>query len=276
MDDIPSLGPMTVLSKRLVPIVESPAFVYGVMVLIALNAVVIGLETYAAVSTRFGGLLSTLDRIILWTFVFEIFIRWLAWTPRYRFLTDGWNLFDFVVIAAGLIPASSYLSIIRIFRVLRILRVVRIMPSMQRLVVSLLRSIPALGHILFLTLILFYVYGVIGTFLFSEVAPVYFESLHRSFLTLFQIATLENWPDVLASLSGEVPGAWIYIVSFILVGTFVVLNLVVGVIVSNVQAVTAFGSDVPPESFDSVHHDIRDLKRSLNRIESLISRGTGP
>ena len=263
---------MSSIAKRLQPFVESSPFVYGVMGLIALNAVVIGLETYPSIFASFGKQLHALDRVILWIFVLEITLRWLAWTPRHRFLLDGWNLFDFIIIAVGLLPAATYLSVMRIFRVLRILRAVRVIPSMQRLAVALLRSIPALGHILLLMLILFYVYGVIGTFLFRAAAPNYFGSLHHSFLTLFQIATLENWPDILAVLSQENPWAWIYVVSFILLGTFVILNLVVGVIVSNLQAVTGTQSIHPEEAPQSREGELAELKRSLERIESEISR----
>jgi voltage-gated sodium channel len=260
---------MPLIAKRLQSIVESPPFVNGVMILIILNAVLIGLETYPSVFAKYGFLLQTLDRIILWTFVLEISLRWMAWTPMRRFLLDGWNLFDFIIIVAGLLPASPYLSIMRIFRVLRVLRAVRVMPSMQQLVVTLLKSIPSLGHILFLMLILFYVYGVIGTFLFRETAPDYFGSLHRSFLTLFQIATLENWPDILSVLSPGMRGAWIYMVSFILLGTFVVLNLVVGVIVNNLQA--AAGVESKGEGI-SHERDLAEIKHSLARIESEMMR----
>ena len=260
---------MTLLPDRARRIVESSPFTYGVIALIGLNAVVFGMETYPAIDARFGAALGALDRIILWIFVIELAIRWIAWTPRRRFLMDGWNLFDFIVIGAGFVPATSFLSIMRIFRVLRILRAIRVLPSMQRLVITLLQSIPALGHILLLALILFYVYGVIGTLLYREAAPQFFGSLHGTMLTLFQIATLENWPEIHAAVSVAHPAAWIYIVSFILLGTFVLLNLVVGVIVSNLQT-AALVRDTRHE--ERAEERLEELRRGLTRIESEIAR----
>ena len=262
---------MTSMAKRLESIVDSRQFTFGVIVLIMLNAVIIGLETYPLVSRPFGDLLHTLDRIILWIFVLEISARWLAWREPRGFLLDGWNLFDVVIISIGFLPASTYVSVVRIFRVLRILRVVRVIPSMQRLVTALLKSFPALGHIILLMFILFYVYGVIGTFLYRDTAAQYFGSLHMSFLTLFQIATLENWPDVLAVLTKENHWAWIYIVSFILLGTFVVLNLVIGVIVSNLQAVDETHHKTQQEGPSWPDPEILKIQKSISSIESKLA-----
>ena len=265
--------------RRIGTLVESGWFTTSIMCLIFLNAVLIGMETYPAISSRTGALFGIMDRIIVAIFVVEITLRWVAWNPRKRFLLNGWNLFDFVIVAVALLPAAPYFTVLRIFRVLRILRVLRFVPGMSTLVVALLKSIPSLGNIFFFMIILFYVYGVIGTILFGELAPRTFGSLHRSFLTLFQVSTLEGWPDILLTLSEKPVSAWIYLSTFILGATFIILNLVVGVIVSNFQS----AADPRPPDRESgpliQQSELEDLKETLRRIEARISppeRRPGP
>jgi len=259
------------LSQRIGSAVNTPTFQNTIMALILVNAVVIGLDTYPGIRAEYGSLLSGIDQFIIWIFVVEITLRWISWSPRYMFLANGWNLFDFLIISVALLPTAPYFSIIRIFRVLRVLRAFRFIPGMSHLIVALLKSLPSLGHILFLTLILFYVYAVIGTSLYSEVSPKFFGSLHISLLTLFQVATLEGWPDILTSISKTSPKAWIYMLSFILMGTFVVLNLVVGVIVNNLQAAAKGPSEesILKSDFGS---ELTEIKSTLNRMEKHLGK----
>jgi len=263
-------------SKRLKSLVESNPFNNTIMGLILINAVVIGMDTYPAIRSQYGSFLSAIDQMIIWIFVLEISLRWISWKPKVTFLANGWNLFDFIIITVALLPTAPYLSIIRIFRVLRVLRAFRFMPGMAKLVVALLKSIPSLGHILLLMLILFYVYGVIGTTLYSQAAPHLFGSLHKSFLTLFQVATLEGWPDILAVISKTSSGAWIYLLSFILMGTFVVLNLVVGVIVNNLQAAAESHEENTADKNGGPRKDLEDLKNALSRLERKLDPTPSP
>lgn len=257
---------MSNLSQRIESLVNTPIFQNTIMCLILVNAVVIGLDTYPGIQKDYGLLLSGIDQIIIWIFVVEIALRWFSWNPRYKFLVNGWNFFDFLIVSVALLPTAPYFSIIRIFRVLRVLRTFRFIPGMSHLIVALLKSLPSLGHILFLTLILFYVYAVIGTTLYGEVSPQFFGSLHVSLLTLFQISTLEGWPDILTSISKTSPKAWIYMLSFILLGTFVVLNLVVGVIVNNLQAATG-GHSKESELKADYGRELTEIKNTLQRLE---------
>ena len=254
------------LSRRIDSFVNATTFQNTIMALIMINAVVIGLDTYPGIRAEYGPLLSGIDQFIIWIFVVEITLRWISWSPRYMFLANGWNLFDFLIISVALLPTAPYFSIIRIFRVLRVLRAFRFIPGMSHLIVALLKSLPSLGHILFLTLILFYVYAVIGTSLYSEGSPKFFGSLHISLLTLFQIATLEGWPDILTSISKTSPKAWIYMLSFILMGTFVVLNLVVGVIVNNLQMATQDPSE-KLTFHQETRKELSEIKNTLDRLE---------
>jgi voltage-gated sodium channel len=160
-------------------------------------------------------------------------------------------------VGVSFLPSSQFFTVARLFRILRALRTVSVMPELQRLVTALLRSLPALGHILILLALLMYVYAAIGTSLFGEIAPEYFGSLHLSVLTLFSIITLEGWVAVMDEVLTQMPLAWIYFVSFILIATFVAMNFFVGVIVNNLQSVELEERD-----------DIAEIRKALARVEA--------
>ncbi len=245
-------------------VVESKWFRTTVALLIGLNALVVGAETYPQVTSRFGKWLEATDRIILVLFAVELVLRFIATPPRYRFFLNGWNLFDIVIVSAGFVPATEYLSVLRLLRIIRILRAVTVMPHLQKLVLALLRSLPSLGHIAFLLGLLFFAFGATGTYLFRDVDPNNFGSLHRSMLTLFGVVTLEGWVSVMEGLLKHKPWAWLYFVSFILLGTFISMNLFVGVLVNNLQSA---------EAEDKEAHDkaVRDrLARIEEKLDALL------
>ncbi len=264
------------------PIVSHRAFTGVVIGLILVNAVIVGLETYPALYESYKDWFYYSERIILWVFTMEIVLRILATRPMYRFFGDGWNLFDFVIVAAGHIFAGAqFIVVLRILRVLRVLRAVSVIPSMQRMVIALLRTIPAIGNITLLMGLIFYVFGVIGTVLFAHVSPEYFGTLHQSMLTLFQVVTLESWASgVMRPINAEVPWAWVYFVSFILIGTFIVVNLFIGVIVNNImekaevepKAEADEPDAVPPtttrEEIIRLREEIAELKLLVQRLQT--------
>jgi voltage-gated sodium channel len=207
-----------------------------VLGLILLNAALIGLETYPALARDHDALLEILDKGILILFTVEIFVRLFAAGSPKRFFRDPWNVFDTIVVGVCWLPfGGSYISVARLLRVLRVLRAATLFPQLRRLVATLLRSIPAMGHIGLLLGILLYGYAVIGTFLFRETVPQFFPTLHRSALTLFQVVTLEGWNEILFATLEHHPYSWIFFVSFIFLGTFITFNLFVGVIVDNMD-----------------------------------------
>ncbi|WP_017728218.1 ion transporter [Halalkalibacterium ligniniphilum] len=218
-------------------VVDHRAFTVTVIVLILFNAVIVGLETYPSLYNEHKGLFFTIDFILLWTFTIEIAMRLIASNPTKRFFKNPWNWFDLLIVSAGHIFAGAqFITVLRILRVLRVLRAISVIPSLRRLVDALLMTIPALGNILILMSMVFYIFAVIGTMLFSSVAPEFFGTLQQTLLTLFQLVTLDSWASgVMRPISAEMTGAWIYFVSFILVGTFIIFNLFIGVIVNNVE-----------------------------------------
>jgi voltage-gated sodium channel len=245
------------VTDKIGSITGSALFRRVVVTLILINAIIVGLDTYPQIHTRYGQILHLADRIILYLFSLELVLRFLGSNPRLAFFRSGWNLFDLIIVGVSYLPSSEFFTVARLFRILRALRTVSVSPDLQKVVNALLRSLPALGHILVLLALLMYVYAAIGTSLFGQIAPRFFGSLHQSVLTLFSIITLEGWVTVMDEVVPHMPAAWIYFVTFILFGTFVALNFVVGVIVNNLQAVEIEQRD-----------DIAEIRKTLARVEA--------
>ncbi|MBX3355818.1 MAG: ion transporter [Phycisphaeraceae bacterium] len=247
------------LAHHLHRIVESHWFQRTILGVILLAAIVVGLETYPAVMAEWGGLLHALDRIIIGIFVIEALMKMGALLPRpWRYFRDPWNCFDFTIVVLCLIPAvGPYAAIARLARVLRALRLITTVPKLQIIVSSLLKGLPSMGYVGLLLLLLFYVYGVLGVFLFRSNDPLHFRDLQTSLITMFRVVTLEDWTDVLyiqmhgsalyvgydelnhtglTAISKAQPlAAVLFFVSFVLLGTIVILNLVIGVIISSMD-----------------------------------------
>jgi voltage-gated sodium channel len=245
------------IADKIGSITSSALFRRVVITLILLNAIIVGLDTYPQIHARYGEIFHLADRIILYLFTLELVLRFLGSHPRLTFFRSGWNLFDLIIVGVSYLPSSEFFTVARLFRILRALRTVSVSPDLQKVVNALLRSLPALGHILILLALLMYVYAAIGTSLFGQIAPKYFGSLHQSVLTLFSVITLEGWVNVMDEVVTQMPAAWIYFVTFILFGTFVALNFVVGVIVNNLQAVEIEQRD-----------DIAEIRKTLERMEA--------
>ncbi len=214
-------------------LVESEAFQRSIIAVILLNAVTLGIETSHAITDRFGGVLHALDRVMLGIFVVELALR--LYAHGLRFFRDPWGVFDFVVVGVSLVPASSGLSVLRALRVLRTLRLVSAVPGMRMVVSGLLNAIPAMTSIIALLLLVIYVGAVLGTEMYGATAPQHFGDLGSSLFTLFQVMTGEAWPDIAADVLPAHPSAWIFFVIFILISTFVVLNLFTAVVVSAME-----------------------------------------
>lgn len=244
-------GPVAALCDR---ITTHPLFLKGVTALIVLASLLVGLETYPALMERYGEAFRSADRIIVSLFVIEIVLRIIAYGRRPgRFFLNGWNVFDFVIVAVCLIPIDSQAAAaLRLVRVIRALRLLTAIPQLQLVMSALLRSIPSIGYVGVLLVLLFYIYAVIGTTLFGANDPANFGTLHQTSLSLFRTITLEDWTDLMYSQIfgtdvfpsevyppvGESPSpapiaAILYFGSFVLIGTMIVLNLFIGVVINS-------------------------------------------
>jgi voltage-gated sodium channel len=220
---------------RLRSIVEDPRTERVVMTLIIINAVILGLETSKTAMTAAGPLLDILDHIILAVFVVELTARIIVY--RWAFFRDPWSIFDFIVVGIALVPASETFSVLRALRVLRVLRLITAVPSLKRVVAGLLAALPGMGSIVLLIGLIYYVFAVMATKLFGEDNPNLFGTLGDSLFTLFTVMTLEGWTnDVAKPVMEHHPHGWLFFVIFIVVTTFMVLNLFIGVVVNAMQA----------------------------------------
>ncbi|MBO9456805.1 ion transporter [Paracoccus sp. R12_1] len=201
---------------------------------ILFNALILGLETSAVVMARLGPMILFLDALCLAVFVIEIAAKLFA--RGWRFFRDGWNIFDFAVVGIALVPAAQGLSVLRALRILRLLRIVSVTPRLRRVVEGFLSALPGMASVFLLMGIIFYIAAVIATKLFGQAFPEWFGTLGDSAYSLFQIMTLESWSMGIVRPVMEVyPNAWAFFVPFILVTTFAVMNLVVGLIVNSMQ-----------------------------------------
>ncbi len=256
--------------QKLHTIVEHKYFQSTIIFLILINAIIVGIETYPTIYADHKSLFFTLDLILLWIFTVEIVMRLLA-GPSYKdFFKSGWNWFDFLIVTAGHVFAGAhFVTVLRILRVLRVFRAISVIPSLRKLVDALVMTIPSLGNILLLMSIIFYIFAVTGTMLFQTVAPEYFGTLELSLLTLFQVVTLESWAsEVMRPIFHELPWSWVYFVAFVLVGTFVIFNLFIGVIVNNVEK-----SDTSDEEdVNETHEEVKALREEVRELKKLMKQ----
>jgi voltage-gated sodium channel len=223
--------------ERLRDWLQQPKVQNGVLALIVVNAVILGMETSAVLMGRVGPLLETLDSLILAVFVIEIALRVLV--HRGAFFRDPWSLLDITVVSISLLPAGGPFAVLRALRVLRVLRILTVAPSMRRVVGGLLKAIPGMSSIAAVMVLLFYVAAVIATHLFASEFPDWFGTIGHSLYSLFQIMTLESWSmGIVRPVMQVYPYAWAFFVPFILMATFTMLNLVIGVIVGAMQNFT--------------------------------------
>lgn len=253
-------------------IVDHSYFTNAIIFLIIINAIIVGLETYPNLYVPYSEWFFYADRLLLWLFTVEIVLRLIAVRPTRTFFRDPWNIFDFVIVLSGhIFVGAHFITVLRVLRILRVLRAISVIPSLRKIVNALLRTIPALGNIMLLMSLIFYIFGVLGTMLFSQVAPAYFGSLHVTLLTLFQMVTLDSWASgMLRPLLTEVSWAWIYFISFILVGTFVIFNLFVGVIVSNVEKADS-EEQAEAERKNPALHPNYELKQEVTHLRQEIA-----
>jgi voltage-gated sodium channel len=251
--------------------IESPKVQYSITFLIVINAIILGLETVPAAMESYGSILLAVDHFILGVFVVEILLR--IYAHRLAFFRDPWSLFDFIVVAIALVPASGPLAVLRALRILRVLRLLTLVPSMRRVVGALLGSIPGLSSIGLVLLLIYYVFAVIATKLFGEHFPQWFGSIGESLYSLFQIMTLESWSmGIVRPVMVEHPHAWIFFVIFILIATFTMLNLFIAIIVNAMQTFTEQENRERKDALEETRDHIEaDLHRELSELRGEIA-----
>lgn len=248
--------------ERLKEILEGKLFQNTIIVLIILNAIILGLETSQTLMAQYGTLLKTLDSLILFIFILEIALRLFAY--RLRFFTRPWSLFDLAVVGVALVPASEAFAALRALRILRVLRLLSVMPTMRKVIEGLIAAIPGIASVAAIMLLFFYVFSVVGTHLFAATFPQWFGSLGDTMYTLFQIMTLESWSmGIVRPVMEQHPHAWAFFVSYILVTTFTMLNLFIAIIVNAMHH----------DAEEDAQKDLENVKRELtSEIRALETR----
>ena len=237
--------------------VESKPIQHVITVAILVNALVLGLETSPRIMNHWGGFLIVVDKLCLALFVVELALKIVAY--RFLFWRNGWNIFDFLVVGIALVPGAGPWAVLRSLRVLRILRLLTVVPAMRKVVAAFLHAIPGLTGVIAVMLIFFYTAGVLATNLFGETHPDWFGTLGASLFSLFQIMTLESWSmGIVRPVMEAHPWAWAFFVPFIIVATFTILNLFIGIIVSTMQELASLPDPNVPD---------HDLSRVLERME---------
>ena len=274
---------MVSLCKKITEHTVFKRFIIGVIIVAGIH---VGVETYKDFANRHRTVLDSLDGCILVIFTAEIILKVIACGNRpFRFFRDPWNLFDFTIVAACLLEPilpgnAAFLPALRLVRILRVLRIITAIPDLRLIVGALLRSIPSMFYVCLLLTLLFYIYGTMAVFLYSENDPVHFKDLQTSMLSLFRVATLEDWTDIMyinmygsdnygydginvARTSSPSPlGAAIFFSSFVFIGTMVVLNLVIGVIMNSMDEMR---KELQAE-LESRSRDESDAERELQEI----------
>jgi voltage-gated sodium channel len=246
-----------------------------IVILIVINAITIGLETWPAAVAVAGPALYVFDVMVLAVFVLEIITKLVAFGPR--FFRSGWNILDFLVVSISLVPATGAFSVLRSLRILRVLRLISTVPRLRHLTESLLAAIPSIGWISFMLGLVFYIFAVIGTEMFGGRFPEFFGHIGNSMYTLFQIMTLESWSmGVARPVMQEFPLAWLYFVPFILISAFTILNLFIGIIVNTMQAVHWQEEDRTRQEMEQRAHAereemlrlMREMRQQIDRLHS--------
>lgn len=228
------------MAARCRSIADSGKFQSFILGVIVANAITLGVQTYD-LSTGLQSTLSTLDDVFLGIFAVELAIRIAAFGARpHRFFRDGWNVFDFVVITAAFAPGlRENATLLRIVRLLRVVRIVTVLPDMRILIRAMARSIPPIVSLVLLTIMLMYVYAMVGWILFAEEDPANWGDLGQALLSTFTMLTLENWPTLLDAGLAIHPWSWIFFISYVLIGAFLVINVLIAIIINSMEEVHA-------------------------------------
>jgi len=249
---------LTSVSERLSRFFASRTFEFGIVALILVNALLLAAETDPSIEARFGGVIQVLNDIIVWVFVVELSLKMMVFGRQ--FWRDQWNWFDLTIVLLSVAPATEAFAALRSLRALRLLRLVSILPSLRQVMEGFLKAIPSLGSIMGLMLLLLFVFAVMGTRLFGAAHPEYFGSLGKSTFSLFTVMTLEGWPDLAREVMRTHALAWLFFIVFIVLSSWAVLNLVIGVIVDSMHAHTR-------EKEEELEHEI--LRNQVKLIDEM-------
>lgn len=246
--------------------------------MIVLAGILAGVETNAAIVAAHGPLLKTLDVLVLAVFIIEVLLKLASHTPQpWRYFRDGWNVFDFAIVALCLLPIDSQFAVVlRLVRTLRLLRLVTALPKLQMLVGALFKSFSSMGYVGLLLGLMFYIYAIAGVHLFGAHDAAHFGSLSAAMMTLFQIITLDNWSDLFAAQGSSPLTAAFYFVTFILLGTMIMLNLFIGVIMNSMSEMHEELASQKQSVPDNPADELREIEARLAALRKKLRHSPIP
>ncbi len=266
--------------RRLKKIDSSKLFQGIIIAVILLSALLIGAKTHN-LSANAVAVLALLDLGVTVFFVIEIVIRYLACPNKKKFFHSGWNIFDSVIVIGSLIPAGgSGVLLARLLRIFRVLRLVSMVPELRLLINALLKAIPRMGYIALLMFVIFYIYAAMGSMFFHQINEVLWGDVSISMLTLFRVATFEDWTDVMYETMAVHPLSWMYYLSFIFLTAFIFLNMMVGTVLEVMaQEHENYRAELHGETGDggepASRAQIEKLESELAEIKTLLLKAKG-
>ncbi|MFC7308085.1 glutaminase A [Streptomyces monticola] len=260
---------------------DTRAFGIAILVSVLGNATVLGLETYPGAVAHWGHVLHGLENVFLALFAAELIVRAAACADRPRtFFRDRWNVFDALVLALTLLPfLSANASVARLLRLARVLRTVRMLPHVRLIATAVGRSIPGASGFLVVGGLALYVYAMIGWMLFGQADPEHYGSVGSAALTLFLLITLDGLGDMVRD--GLAVSAWAvpFYVSFVLLASFVLVNTLIGVVISALEEARQHArtaTAAPPDTSESdgvgeLSGRIDELSQAMARVERALT-----
>ena len=265
------MSPQSKSMLTLQNMVESKYFQNIIIVLILINAITLGLET-TAFGKQYISVLHAIDNMVLIIFTIELVMKLIVY--RADFFKSPWNWFDFIIVAISWVPSSGPLSVLRAFRVLRILRLLSVVPQMRRVIGALGHSLPGMASVVGVLSIIFYVSAVLTTKIFGSHSDAnmqeWFGNIGASAYTLFQVMTLESWSMGIVRPTMEFfPLSWLFFVPFIVITSFAVLNLFIGIIVDAMQMMHE--EEGKPKQTIATKEDMLILEAKIDQLSLLLA-----
>lgn len=259
--------------EKVAALVENKYVLRFITVLIIVNAITLGMETSAPLMEKYGGLFHIFDIFVVTVFAIEILLKLYAY--RLPFFKVAWNVFDFVIVGISLIPHAEGLAILRSLRILRLLRLITLVPQMRNVVGALFHAIPGMASVIGILFVIMYVFSVLGSQFFggheSEALQVYFGDVNHSMYTMFQLMTLDDWTDVANETMVFYPWSWAYFIPFIILTSFAVLNLFIGIIVDALNIVKE--QDLKKEEVNLLG-EIQRLHDKIDALQDQVERSS--
>ena len=254
---------MQKLREKVANFIDSEKTQTAIVVMIVLNAIFLGVETFPWWHKNLGSVANILDHFFIWVFLLEVVLKIFA--HGFSFFKSGWNIFDFVIVASSLVPGNGALSCLRVLRIFRTARLFGRIKHLRTIVDAMLKSLPHLGWLFLILMIFYYIFAVLATTMFSAIAPEQFGSLWRSFYSLFSLMTMEGWQDAVDAVNSPY-SRWVFI-PFMLLTSYIFLNLVVGIIVAAMEEIVEQDKE---DELNEQRREIKEMSKQLAEIKAML------